>query len=446
MRDPSRYGLPGLSPSSPEEERFLDPPSGDLPNSAEVSIGDADGLENLHVSPDEGEKFENNLPENTEQRRYPPYQLGDNEQPRRKPKKTHTVFDSQMDELILEHPQSNTIESWPYAVAATRWETEIQRLDQECMEDQQALDGAMNQALANPEGASDFYDQPYSKNPKVGGVWQNLSDEDRQEIITRDYTEMRELLSMYCERKKSELEDSLAREQLSYAVRLSSAPRLLSILPRFAILRSLAQMGEDPEILSLIQRFKQGDQAAGDELYRRYERLIEEIIQRRVYRLSEATFNLEDVEDIRGDAAVAFVNAILRYDGRAKLSTYLWVSVDGAVLNSIRDIIQERSRTVPVPQAEQEQIALPQERELADIAERSLLRRLREEVDLNKLFERMPRSLRRHRDWFDMRFNQGMSWEEIGEQANRVRQQVHDTVRRMLDWLRKQPEIQRVAR
>lgn len=229
----------GKSPVSPDINRDLQLPATDkLRDPGPGSLGDADAWETIDIDQNDVKEIgPNNLPENQDTTRNYQFDLGYAPAPLRGPKRTHTVFDAQQEEINYESVADNS-----------------------------------------------FVDSTY---PFVS------------------------------------------------AFKLSS---YVQFRTRNSILNAMSQVDQSTEVQDLVTRFKQGDQEAGDELQRLYSDMVREAVQRRAVSFDKDLFSPEDVQEMAKEANLALVNALLRWDGRQKLSQMLWDAMDTAVVNVIRDV------------------------------------------------------------------------------------------------------------
>lgn len=106
---------------SPENMRYLVPaPMDSLRDPGPGSIGDADGDERINVPQDDQRELSDHTPE-TPDARHQDFTVDITEygpRPNHKPNRTHNVFDSQQDELLLETDEDNNFaETYPFATA-----------------------------------------------------------------------------------------------------------------------------------------------------------------------------------------------------------------------------------------------------------------------------------------------------------------------------------------
>lgn len=354
LRDPHEpvtNPLPhGEAPTSDEDLRVLEPGEVGYVEPGPGSLGDADADERINYPQDEQKQLRDHTPEfpgNVWHQDFRPLTTEPDDRPLHGPKRTHTVYDSQQDELILESGEDNNFVETTY---------------------------------------------PYASR-----------------------------------------------------IKLSSARRP-GVMPRTAILHALAQNDGDEEIMDLINRFKKGDTAAGNELVQRNMGLIREIVNRRAYRFGESVWNQQDVEDFTQEAVIGMLNALLRYDGRAKLSTYIWAMADGYVLHEIDLKQRQRQREFFL-----EERALPVKEEHVEYAPAELrfeergfdevLRELQLSVDLDQLFLRLPEKLQPVVDWFKKYYQEGQSFVKISEEVGYHWNWVAERINQVVQWLQQQPEV-----
>lgn len=93
----------------------------------------------------------------------------------------------------------------------------------------------------------------------------------------------------------------------------------------------------DPELVVLIARCQRGDLSAFDQLVKRYEKRIFNL----AYRLSG---NYDDANDITSEAFIRIFNALQKYRGEARFSTWIY----RIVMNTFLDEKKKRSHSPQV--------------------------------------------------------------------------------------------------
>jgi RNA polymerase sigma-70 factor (ECF subfamily) len=141
----------------------------------------------------------------------------------------------------------------------------------------------------------------------------------------------------------------------------------------------------------LVERFQAGDDAAFDELYRRYHRRLARFCQKRVVDRSEA-------EDVAQEAFVRALTAMPGFEGERRF--YPWVSVIAARL--CVDTHRRQSRTWPVANPDPGAID-------AD------LERIEREADHALLAMALQRLHPRHREVLRLREQEGWSYQRIAD-------------------------------
>ena len=215
------------------------------------------------------------------------------------------------------------------------------------------------------------------------------------------------------------------------------------IMPRLAILRGLAQI-DTPKALELVKKFKAGDVAAGHKLLLDNSKMIREVVNRRLFRYDESIYDKATQDDILNDAIVDVLDALPKYDGRSKLSTYIWMRADSSVLDSIREIERDRARE---PYAE-EMFRQPGE-SFGETPPWESVVPGDPTFDISSLYTqvdaalaRLPKGKQRDATWFRQHYFEHTSLDELAEEYGVGHGTIHRNIQQILEWLRVQPEIE----
>ncbi len=505
LRDPHEpvtNPLPhGEAPTSTEDLRVLQPGEVGYVEPGPGSLGDAEADERINIPQDDLKQLRDNTPEfpgNVWHQDFYPQTTEPDDRPLHGPKRTHNVYDSQQDELILESDEDNNFVGTTYPYAASIKLSSAPRMAQEQVSawiiggtDPIWIEfgGHAEAVVADPDrfGLSEVPPGPewdpaepaapgeleqweewdndvinaaveagnirfdtgtgrlFFNVPQLNPTWirhvQNFILDYYDDFYT--YKQISVGTSVGAEYIAVELSDFL-EEKPGNILRMRQSSR--NVMPRTAILKALAQIlsEEDEGTMDLINRFKKGDLDAGDQLVRQSIGLIKEIVNRRAYRFNKPVFGPQDIDDLTQEATIAMLNALQRWDGRGSLSGYVWQATDYAVLDEIRVKYRMYRREPSLegltePSYEGEAVAPVEpavERGFEDV-----LRELQTSLDIDSILVRLPEKLRPAGDWFKKYYVEGRSYEEIraetGYDYNWIRKRIGDVV----GWLKQQPEI-----
>jgi RNA polymerase sigma-70 factor (ECF subfamily) len=152
----------------------------------------------------------------------------------------------------------------------------------------------------------------------------------------------------------------------------------------------------------LIERFKEGDETAFDQLVRRYEQKV----YQHAYRL---TGNADDAADVAAEAFLRVYNALRRFRGDSQLSTWLYRIVQNVYFDFYKREQRHQHLPLEIPSDEDEEsMELPIADEKANLEE-IVLERERQRV-LREAIEKLPDYQRVVMILFHV---EGLSYEEI---------------------------------